>query len=131
MSKARARLRPIRSPTSLVTAYGPSGIGIDVDADRFDVTRSVRSAHDVVRAREDDPLDPGQGRGVKDVRQGIEVRADQVVPGGILVGVGGQVNDRVDPMEVRDPIVVQDLEISRDDLRDRLGSATRSIKTRS
>ena len=35
MSKARPRLRPIRSPTSLVTAYGPSGIGVHVDADRL------------------------------------------------------------------------------------------------
>ena len=59
---------------------GPVGHRNRVDADRFVVT-GPPSAHDVVRAREDDSFDPGQGRGVKNVRQGIEVRADQVFPG--------------------------------------------------
>ena len=76
----------------------------------------------MVRARENEPFDSGQGGGVKDVGQGIEVRADQIVPRSKLVGVGRQMNDRVDPMKMRDPIVVQDLEIGDDDFRIVFGS---------
>ena len=90
----------------------PVGHRFGVDCDRLEVALPSL-AHDVVRAREDEPFDSGQGRGVKDVGQGIEVGADQIVPEGVLVGIGRQMNDRVDSMEVRDPIIVQDLEIGR------------------
>ena len=70
----------------------------------------------MIRAREDDPLDPRQRRGVKHVRQSVKVRPDQIVPGCEFVGIGRQVNDRVDPVEVRDPFIVQDLKISHDGL---------------
>ncbi len=53
---------------------------------------------------------------MKNVRERIEVRADQIVPGSMLVGVGRQMNDRVDPVEMRDPIIVENLQIGRDDV---------------
>ena len=54
---------------------------------------------------------------MKNVSEGIKVWADQIVPAGELVGVGCQMNDGVDSVEVRDPIIVQDLEIGGDDIR--------------
>ena len=107
----------------------PVGHRHRVDADRFTVA-GPPSAHDMIRAREDEPLDPRQGRGVKHVRQSVKVRPDQIVPGCEFVGVGRQVNDGVDPVEVRDPFIVQDLKISRD-ISGSSGSATRSMSTRS
>ena len=115
MSKARAKLRPIRSPTSLVMAYGPSGIGSESTSigsrslfrrppmTWFELAKTTRST-------------PAKRRGVKDVCESIEVRADQVFPRGEFIGVGRQMNDRVDAMEVRDPVIVQNFEVGRDDL---------------
>ena len=101
-----------------------------VDGDR-PVTQVSILPHDVVRAGEDDPLDSGQGRGVKDVGQGIEVGTDQLFPGGELVGVGREMDDRVDAVEMRDPIVVEDREVRHDDVGIVRRSAALSIKTRS
>ena len=71
----------------------------------------------MVRAGEDDPLDAGQGRGVKHVRQGIEVGSDHLRPRSKLVRVGRKVHNRIDAVEMGNPVIVQDTEVSFDDLR--------------
>ena len=93
-------------------AVGAVGPGREVDRDRH-VELAV-APHDVVRAGEDEPLDAGQGRGVEHVGQHVEVRPLQLLPGGELVGVGRQVDHRVDAVEVGDPVVVELAQVGLD-----------------
>ena len=129
-SKARARLRPEPLAHQLGRAVGAVGRGGQVDGDRH-VAEVAVAAHRVVRAGEDEPLDPGQGRGVEDVGQGVEVGPLQVLPGGELVGVGRQVDHRVDAVEVGRSSRRRSSARSAAITSGSSGSAARSIRTRS
>ena len=113
-SNARARLRPKSLAHELGDCVRPVRHRGHVDRDRA-VSDMLILPHDMIRAGEDDPLDPRQGRRVKDVRQGVEVGTDQLCPGGKLVAVGREMDDRVDAVEMGNPVIVQDREVGLDD----------------
>ena len=92
---------------------GAVGARRQVDGDRH-VAELLVSPHRVVRAGEDQPLDPGQRRGVEDVAEGVEVGPLHLLPRRELVGVGRQVDDRVDAAEMRDPFLVELGEVGDD-----------------
>ena len=96
-------------------AVGVARFRRQVDGDRL-VAELAVAAHHVVGAGVDHALDAGQGGGVEDVAEGVEVGPDEPFPRAVLAGVGGQVDDGVDALEQADPRLVPIGEVGRDDL---------------
>ena len=87
----------------------------EINRDRF-FTEVPVLRHDVIGAGEDDPVDSGQGGGIEDVGQGVEIAADQLVQVAQLVRVGGQVNNSIHPVEVGDPVLVKNAQVGLEDV---------------